>query len=53
MSSSFFPSSGGIVAEFSCEMANGFAHGLWFGIPDGETNGFLVGIAAGFLFILG
>jgi hypothetical protein len=48
MSSSFFPFSGGIVAEFSCGMATGVADGLRCGIADGLTDGFLVGIAAGF-----
>ncbi len=52
MSSSFFPSSGGIVDVFSCGMATGFAVGFLCGIADGLTNGFLFGIAAGF-FILG
>jgi hypothetical protein len=47
ISSSFFSSSGGIVAEFSCGMATGFADGLRCGIA-GVTDGFLVGIAAGF-----
>jgi hypothetical protein len=48
MSSSFFPSSGGIVAVFSCDMATGSADGFLCGIADGETDGFLVRIAAGF-----
>jgi hypothetical protein len=52
MSSSFFPSSAGIVDEFLCGMATGFADGFLCGIADGLTDGFLVGIAAGF-FILG
>ncbi len=48
MSSSFFPSSGGIVDEFSCGMATGSTDGFSCGIDDGLTDGFLVGIAAGF-----
>ncbi len=48
MSSSFFPSSGGIVDEFSCGMATNFADGFLCEIADGLTDGFLVGIAAGF-----
>ncbi len=48
MSSSFIPSSGGIIAVFSCGMANGSTDGFSCGIVDGETDGFLVRIAAGF-----
>jgi hypothetical protein len=48
MSSSFFPSSGGIVAVFSCEMTTGSTDGFLCGIADSETDGFLVRIAAGF-----
>ncbi len=48
MSSPFFPSSGGIVDEFSCGMATGFADCFLCGIADGLTDGFLFGIAAGF-----
>ncbi len=40
MSSSFFPSSGGIVAEFLCGMATGVADGLRCGIADGLNDGF-------------
>ncbi len=48
ISSSFFPSSGGIVAVFSCGMATGSADGFSCGIADGEIDGFLVRIAAAF-----
>jgi hypothetical protein len=48
MSSSFFPSSGGIEAVFSCGMATGSADGFLCGIADGEADGFLVRIAACF-----
>jgi hypothetical protein len=50
MSSSFFPSSGGIVDESLCGMATGFTDCFSCGIADGLTYGFLVlvGIAAGF-----
>jgi hypothetical protein len=48
MSSSFFLSSGGIIAVFSCGMATGSADGFSCGIVDGETDGFLVRITAGF-----
>jgi hypothetical protein len=40
MSSSFFPSSGGIIDEFSCGMATGFTAGFLCGIADGLTDGF-------------
>jgi hypothetical protein len=48
MSSSFVPSSGGIIAVFSCGMATGSVDGFSCGIADGETDGFLFRIAAGF-----
>ncbi len=40
MSSSFFPSSGGIIAVFSCGMVTISADGFLCGIADGETDGF-------------
>jgi hypothetical protein len=40
MSSSFFPSSGGIVAEFLCGMATGVADNLRCGIADGLNDDF-------------
>jgi hypothetical protein len=48
MSSSFFPSSGGIVDEFSCGTTTGIADCFLCVIAYGLTDGLLVGIAAGF-----
>ncbi len=49
MSSSFVPSSAGIVDDFLCGMATGFADGFSCGIADGLADGFLVGIVLVFV----